>query len=147
MKTWRLRLVCGACLVSLFLCMEITTDAGAFEKCHVCGMDVGKYQHTRMVVETTDGKNFATCGAQCCVRLHVLLGPQWKSAVALDLLSNRPVNAKEAFYVFKSSVITDMAPGLISFKLKANAEKFAAGFGGEVLTYDEAVAVWKKRTE
>jgi hypothetical protein len=38
-----------------------------------------------------------------------------------------------------------MAPGFIAFKRKVNAEKFAKGFGGQVVTYKEALAIWKKR--
>jgi nitrous oxide reductase accessory protein NosL len=52
---------------------------------------------------------------------------------------------KKGFYVYKSSVITDMAPGFIAFKKKSDAEKFAKGFGGRVITYEEALEIWKER--
>ena len=44
-----------------------------------------------------------------------------------------------------SSVITDMAPGFIAFRKRVNAEKFVKGFGGLVLTYKEALEVWKQQ--
>jgi len=52
---------------------------------------------------------------------------------------------EKGFYVYKSSVITDMAPGFIAFRRRSNAEKFAKGFGGQVVTYEEALEIWKKQ--
>ena len=145
MKTWNHLSLCWVVPLAFVMLFQGVNDATGAEKCLVCCMDVTKYPHTRVVVESSDGKKFVTCGVQCGLMLHLILGDKWKSAVAVDLLSNLPFGAKEGFYVHKSSVITDMAPGFIAFKLKANAEKFAAGFGGKVLTYEEAVAVWKEQ--
>ncbi|MCJ7685800.1 MAG: nitrous oxide reductase accessory protein NosL [Desulfobacteraceae bacterium] len=117
----------------------------AVERCIVCGMDVSKYSHTQYVVETSDGKKYTTCGVQCGLTLHLRFKDKWKSATASDLLSNRPFDVKKGFYVYKSTVITDMAPGFIAFKRKANAEKFARGFGGRMVTYEEALAIWKEQ--
>jgi hypothetical protein len=108
-------------------------------------MDVSEYPHTRYVIETTEGKKYVTCGVQCGLTLHLRFGDKWKSASATDLLSNRPFNVREGFYVYKSSVISDMAPGFIAFKSKVNAEKFAQGFGGQVVTYEEALDLWRKQ--
>jgi hypothetical protein len=36
-----------------------------------------------------------------------------------------------------------MAPGFISFLIRVNAEKFQKGFGGKVVTYQEALEIWK----
>ena len=104
-----------------------------------------KYPHTHYVVKTADGKEYVTCGVQCGLTLNLRFKDKWKSATAADLLSNRPFDVKKGFYVYKSTVITDMAPGFIAFKRKENAEKFAKGFGGRVVTYKEALAIWKKQ--
>lgn len=134
-------------LFSLLVLFFLVPDVSAWgvERCIVCGMDVSEYPHTRYVVETTDGKKYVTCGVQCGLTLHLRFGDKWKSASAADLLSNRPFNVKKGFYVYKSSVITDMAPGFIAFKSKVNAEKFAKGFGGQVVTYEEALDLWRKQ--
>jgi hypothetical protein len=121
--------------------------SGEVKRCIICGMDVSKYAHTKYVVTTTEGEEFITCGAQCGLTLHLRLKERFKSAIALDLLSNRPFSAQSGFYVYKSTVITDMAPGFISFATKANAEKFAKGFGGQVVSYDEALKIWKKQMQ
>jgi hypothetical protein len=119
----------------------------AVERCIVCGMDVSKYPHSRYVVETKEGKSYPTCGVQCGLTLHLRFKEQWKAAMATDLLSNRSFDATRGFYVYKSSVITDMAPGFIAFKRKEDAEKFAKGFGGQVVGYSEALEIWSKRME
>ncbi len=106
-------------------------------------MDVSKYPHTRYVVTTIESEELSTCGVQCGLGLHLHLKEKYKSAMATDLLSNRPFDAEKGFYVYKSTVITDMAPGFISFATRANAEKFQKGFGGKVVTYQEALEIWK----
>lgn len=132
-------------LFLIFFILASDLSAWAVERCIVCGMDVSKYPHTRYVIETTEGKKYVTCGVQCGLTLHLRFGDKWKSGSAADLLSNRPFDVKKGFYVYKSSVITDMAPGFIAFKSRVNAEKFAKGFGGQVVTYEEALDVWRKR--
>ena len=131
-------------LMTFLLFSGTSAWAGGIERCIVCGMDVSKYPHTRYVVETTEGKKYPTCGVQCGLTLHLRFKDKWKSATAADLLSNRPFDVKKGFYVYKSSVITDMAPGFIAFKRRTDAEKFAKGFGGQVVTYEEALEVWRK---
>jgi hypothetical protein len=132
-------------VVTFLLLFVSSAWAGGVERCMVCGMDVSKYPHTRYVVETTDGKRYTTCGVQCGLTLHLRFKDKWKSAKARDLLSNRPFDVKKGFYVHKSSVITDMAPGFIAFKTRVDAEKFAKGFGGKVVTYEGALEIWKER--
>ena len=123
--------------------MNTIAWSGEIKRCHVCGMDVSKYPHTRYVVTTKEGEEFSTCGVQCGLTLHLRLKEKFKSATATDLLSNRSVDAQKAFFIYKSTVITDMAPGFISFLTRVNAEKFQKGFGGQVVSYQEALEIWK----
>ena len=148
MKTWMknlkrrtsLWLLAGSILgLSALVCFAES------ERCIVCGMDVSKYPHTRFRVETTDDKTLPTCGVQCGLTLHLQFEGRWKKAMAADLLSNRSFDATGGFYVYKSTVITDMAPGFIAFKRKEDAEKFAKGFGGQVVTYQEALEIWRRQ--
>ncbi len=131
--------------VSLLILFVASAWPGEIERCIVCGMDVSQYPHTRYVIEAADGKKYTTCGVQCGLTLHLRFKDKWKSAKAADLLSNRSFDVKEGFFVYKSSVITDMAPGFIAFKKRGDAEKFAKGFGGKVVTYEEALDIWKER--
>jgi DeoR family transcriptional regulator, copper-sensing transcriptional repressor len=141
------KIVPALIMFSLLMVMVGLVQAGELKRCIVCGMDVSKYPHTRYVVTTMGGEEFVTCGAQCGLTLHLRFKDKFKSATATDLLSNRPVDARKAFYVYKSSVITDMAPGFIVFAVRKNAENFARGFGGQVVTYDEALVIWKKQVQ
>jgi nitrous oxide reductase accessory protein NosL len=138
-------------LVILFTALPLVAITVGYadepQRCAVCGMDVSKYPHTRYIVRTADGKQFVTCGVQCGLTLHLRLKENWKSASATDLLSNRAFDAAKGFYVFKSSVIADMAPGFIAFKQKSHAENLAKGFGGQVVSYEQALSLWKKRME
>lgn len=112
-------------------------------KCSICGMNLINYCHTEYIVFTKDGEQFRTCGVQCGLTLEIRLGNRFKKAMATALLSHKKIDAEDAFYVFKSSVVTDMAPGFIAFKRKKDAERFSEAFGGKVLTYKEALQTWK----
>ena len=127
----------------LIVLMSPILGSGEIKRCQICGMDVSKYPHTRYVVTTTVGEEFSTCGVQCGLTLHLRLKEKFKSATATDLLNNRSFDAQKGFYVYKSTVVTDMAPGFISFLTRVNAEKFQKGFGGKVVTYQEALEIWK----
>ena len=127
----------------LIVLMSPILWSGEIRRCIVCGMDISKYPHTKYVVTTKEGEEFFTCGVQCGLTLHLRLKEKFKSATATDLLSNRSVDAQKAFFIYKSTVITDMAPGFIAFATKTNAEKFQKGFGGQVVSYQEALEIWK----
>jgi nitrous oxide reductase accessory protein NosL len=129
----------------LIVLMSPIAWSGEIKRCQVCGMDISKYPHTRYVVTTKEGEEFSTCGVQCGLTLHLRLKEKFKSATATDLLSNRSVDAQKAFFIYKSTVITDMAPGFIAFATKTNAEKFQKGFGGQVVSYQEALEIWKEQ--
>ncbi len=135
------------CTFALCLALVGISLAGEkIERCIICGMDVSKYIHVKYVVTTTEGKQYTTCGVQCGLMLHLQFGDKFKSATATGLITHRSIDAKKAWYVYKSSVITDMAPGYIAFATKSNAEKFAKGFEGKVVSYDEALEIKKKES-
>ncbi|MCP4745101.1 MAG: hypothetical protein GY874_03015 [Desulfobacteraceae bacterium] len=137
----------SAILVLTTLCLTtalIADQSAGPTRCLICGMDIYKYPHTRYEVTTIKKKVHVTCGVQCGLSLHLRLDKNWRGAIARDLLTNRPFDAAKGFYVFKSSVICDMAPGFIAFKSEKHASQFAKGFGGEVVTYNQALIKWRK---
>ena len=139
----RRNLLLGLILSLVFLIgSQVLADP---QGCSICGMDLSKYTHVKYVVTLTDGRTQTTCGVQCGLTLQIRLGDKFKSAMATDLITHREVEASKAFYVYKSSVITDMAPGFIAFSTKERAENFAKGFGGKVVTYQEALGIWKEQ--
>ncbi len=126
--------------LSFFMGSQALADP---QGCSVCGMDVSRYVHVKYVVTTTEGRTYPTCGVQCGLTLQIRLSNEFKSAMATDLITHREVETKKAFYVYKSSVITDMAPGFVAFSNREKAENFAKGFGGKVVTHQEALEIWK----
>lgn len=115
--------------------------ANAEEKneCVLCGMYLPNYTHVKYTVTDTTGNKYVTCGVQCGLILQLNLKKKFQSATMTDLLSHQSVPADKGWYVYKSSVITDMAPGLIGFRDKSRAEQFIKGFGGELLNYQQAL--------
>ncbi len=115
------------------------------ERCGQCGMDLSKYQRTRYEIRWNDGTVTRTCGVQCGLTQQILHRDKYKSSAAKDYVSGDTFDAGKGFYVFGSKVITDMAPGFIAFRQRADAEKFRKESGGQVLTFNEAVSVWTER--
>ena len=135
---WRL-------LIPVFAVLFIAAPVPAADdglRCVQCGMDLTKYPHSLYIIQWKDGTVTRTCGVQCGLTQHLMNRDAFKSSSATDLITNREFPAADGFYVFKSSVTTDMGPGFIAFKDRMNAEKFQNGFGGEVVTYPEALKIW-----
>jgi nitrous oxide reductase accessory protein NosL len=118
------------------------TDPG---RCGQCGMELSGYPHTLYEITWTNGTVTKTCGVQCGLIHQLKHADKYRSSVARDLLSNRSFDAGAGYYVFGATVVTDMGPGFITFDKKINAEKFQKGFGGKVMSFHEALTVWKNR--
>jgi len=128
-------------IVMLFLVLGQVSPVFSAERegCLLCGMYLSDYSHVKYTIVDTEGKTYVTCGVQCGLILTLNLKGKFKSATLTDLFSHKSVASEKGWYVFKSSVITDMAPGLIGFADKSQAENFIKGFGGELLTYQQAL--------
>lgn len=140
MSKWKMFI--SLCIVFFIATQVVATDDGM--RCVQCGMDLHKYPHSIYTIKWKDGNVSRTCGVQCGLTQQLKKADNFKSSSATDLISNRQFPAADGFYVFKSSVTTDMGPGFIAFKTRSNAEKFQKGFGGEVLTHQEALKTWAK---
>jgi len=128
-------------LLSLFFLFFLAAPirAQVQGQCVMCGMDLSKYTHVRYQVKDKQGKAYTTCGVQCGLLLQLNLKDTFASATATDLFSHRTIDADKAWYVYHSSIITDMGPGFIAFGDKTIAEKFIRGFGGELLDFQSAL--------
>lgn len=125
--------------LTLFVGSQSHTLAKELSECLMCGMDLSKYTHVKYTVVDIKGKKYVTCGVQCGLLLQINLKNKFKSATMTDLLTHKSLPAEKGWYVFKSSVITDMGPGLIGFANKSRAEQFIKGFGGELVNYQQAL--------
>lgn len=133
-------------ILILFLSFLLTSAysiAGEHQQCQLCGMDLNKYRHVRYTVSTLDKKQISTCGVQCGLLMQLNLAEKFDSATATTLLEHRTIPAQDAWYVFKSSVITDMSPGFIAFLTEDQALRFVKGYGGKVVDFKQAMSIVK----
>lgn len=130
-------------ILTLLLCvpfgLPVNVNAGERNGCVLCGMYLTDYTHVKYTVTDLSGKKYVTCGVQCGLILQLNLKKKFQAATMTDLFSHKSIPAEKGWYVYRSSVITDMAPGLIGFRDKTRAEQFIKGFGGELLNYQQAL--------
>jgi nitrous oxide reductase accessory protein NosL len=127
-------------LVAFVVAIAIPAAAGAAEKCPLCGMNMAGNENTAFVVEKTDGTSVGYCCPHCGLWVLSSEAASVKSAKARDFIGGEWVDAKAAVYVYNSKAVPACAPSWIAFAKKGEAEMFIKGFGGELLSYDEAVA-------
>jgi nitrous oxide reductase accessory protein NosL len=75
--------------------------------------------------------------------MQLNLGSKFDSATATTLLEHRTVPAQDAWYVYKSGVVTDMSPGFIAFLTEDQARRFVNGYGGKVVNFTQAMDIVK----
>ena len=79
----------------------------------------------------------------CCPHCGFLLLPTARDVVAIltkDFLYGHTLNAKQGFYLLDSAVTVCCEPSTLCFATREDGERFQTGFGGTLLTFDEAQA-------
>jgi hypothetical protein len=102
--------------------------------CPTCGSEVGG---AKFSVTLNSGKETVYSCPRCA-----LLDADVKGAKALkatDFLTRTAIDGREAFYLVGTSYGDCCPPFWLSFANREDAEKFSKGFGGRVLTYEEAL--------
>lgn len=128
-----------ALLVSILMIFAMATAsiaAGKGKTCPKCGKEI-QTQSARFYVVYKDGKK-ESFGCPHCGLSEINNG-NVKSAKATDFLRGKKINAEKAFYLKGSEFGTCCTPYWLSFSSKDEAEKFSKGFGGTVMTYEEAL--------
>lgn len=126
-------------LVSILMIFAMATTsiaAGKGKTCSKCGKEI-QTENARFYAVYKDGRK-ESFGCPHCGLSEVNKGDV-KSAKATDFLRGKKIAAKKAFYLKGSEFGTCCAPYWLSFSSKDEAEKFSKGFGGTVMTYDEAL--------
>ncbi len=129
----------------LFLVFFLWKGVEAADKCAMCGMALAEHVHTRYTLIMKDGSKEATCGVQCGLMLEMNLKDKVASAQATDFISGKPIDSRAACYVYGSEAVPDMPPGFIAFARRSDADKFQKGFGGRVVTFEEAMELLTKK--
>ncbi len=98
-------------------------------------------------IEQPNGMRHAACCAHCgllaltnLLALRSPAGVEVKQAMTVDFLYGALLNAAQAWYVLGSAVAPCCNPSALAFSAKSDAERFAAGFGGEVCDFNAAQA-------
>lgn len=131
------------CFIAL-ACVSFAEGLPDVEKhptCMFCGMDRGKFAHSRMLIEYDDGTSFGACSLHCvAVDLASNIDKTPGTIGVADYKSKKMVGAEKAFWVLggkKPGVMTSHAKW--AFGSKPDAENFVKENGGVLATFDEAM--------
>lgn len=107
----------------------------SLQNCSHCGQAVAS--RTSFTIQLPDGDQLTACCPHCGL---LLLGqhPEAMAAMATDFLYLNKINVSQAAFLVDSSVVICCAPSVICFAGRADAESFRRGFGGVVLSYEDA---------
>lgn len=118
-------------------------QSGGQARCAMCGKVAPR--RTAWVVTPDEGDQWQACCAHCgLLRLHHATGRLHatgrQSVLAADFLYGQMVNAYQATYVLGSDVTLCCVPSVLVFATRHDAERYARGFGGELLDFPSALA-------
>ena len=104
-------------------------------------MDRGKFGHSRMLVEYDDKSHVATCSIHCAAKDMVNSLDKSPAAVKVaDYHTRELIDADKAVWVLGGKVSGVMtARAKWAFAGQAEAERFVAANGGEIVTYAKAL--------
>ncbi|MEW6585373.1 MAG: nitrous oxide reductase accessory protein NosL [Nitrospirota bacterium] len=132
----------------LIVCMMVLLSgtvltAGAANQrrdCHVCGMWIDQYEHTRHVVVLKDGRTEHFCSFACASKYIRDNGESIKAAKVADFITKQLVDADGAYYLEGSDVPAVMSYiSIIAFSTKSSAAVFREEHGGHIITFAEAL--------
>lgn len=106
------------------------------EVCAMCGKNIS--ERTVFIISLKNGEQRKGCCPHCGLMLQAHLGKVWQ-AMTPDFLCGHMLTTNQAFYVLQSELSICCMPSVLSFGLKADAEKFAKGFGGTIMDMQEAI--------
>jgi len=141
MKRGILSVILIAFLLSLAGVVLAQEDVQKVPACKLCGMDRGKFAHSRMLATYKDGTVLGTCSIHCLaadLALNVDKAPRLLQVG--DFNSKKLIDAEKAFWVIggnKPGVMTQRAKW--AFAKKEEAEKFIMENNGIMATFDQAL--------
>ncbi|MGB9767180.1 MAG: nitrous oxide reductase accessory protein NosL, partial [Sulfurihydrogenibium sp.] len=108
----------------------------ALKSCPVCSKPITRSHPYKIIIENT--KVVEACCEHCGLMLHQRYADKNVFALTFDFITEKTVNAFDAWYVVGSCAVPCCSPSVIPFICKEDAEKFAKGFGGKVLNFIDA---------
>ena len=105
--------------------------------CAMCSKTIS--QRAVFIVKMENEEEKRACCAHCGLMLQNRTQNVWQS-LAADYLHGHMVSANQAFYLIGSDLTVCCVPSVLTFGSKSDAQKFQKGFGGQLLTMEEAVS-------
>jgi len=112
----------------------------AITRCSMCTTTLKGHEKTWFTIMTTAQKRMVLCCGHCGLFTMYKLKDKAKRATTTDFLTGRLIDAKTAYYVAGNDLLLCCFPSTISFAVKKNAEHFQKEHGGEILTFQQAMA-------
>lgn len=104
--------------------------------CALCGKD--PQANTRFVLLLAGARHATACCPHCGLILLRRLGAEVTTALATDFLTLRTIDAGAAAYLVGADAEPCCHPSTLAFASREDAERFRAGFGGEIASFAEA---------
>ena len=95
---------------------------------------------TQVVLHLADGSQRRACCPHCGLMALSRGQEDVASILVTDFLYGRSVNGRTAAYVAESSISLCCTPTILAFEDAHDAQRFQAGFGGQLFNLDEALA-------
>jgi len=107
----------------------------ALQICHLCDTPIS--DRTQVIIQPTQGEPIYACCPHCGLLLLAEYD-QSISILAKEFIYGRVVNARTAAYLVNSDITLCCQPNYLCFGSVQDALKFQNGFGGQLMTFDEA---------
>ncbi len=117
---------------------------GRQPRCAHCGKDVNP--RTAFVIHLSNGGVDLACCAHCGLLL-LDLHPDADSGLAADFLQGTMTNVKEAIYLVNPDLSVCCTPSVLVFARREDALRMQAGFGGQVLDLEQALAALRQEMQ
>jgi len=110
------------------------------KRCRMCTTPLKGHEKTWFTIMTTGKKRMVLCCGHCGLFTMYKLKNKARRSVTPDFITGRLIDAANAFYVVGNDLVLCCFPSTISFESRKDAEKFQKEHGGEILTFQEAMA-------
>jgi DeoR family transcriptional regulator, copper-sensing transcriptional repressor len=107
----------------------------ALQVCHLCDAPIS--DRTQVIIQPVQGEPIYACCPHCGILLLNEFD-QPISILAKDFIYGRVVNARTASYLVNSDITLCCQPNYLCFASAQDALKFQNGFGGQILSFEEA---------
>ncbi len=117
--------------------IRLREEDDSAKECVICSKDIdGRFN---AILFLKEGKKVQACCPHCGLMAFRRLSDKVESILMKDFITCNPINGLGCWYVVGSDIAPCCSPSAFAFVDKLSAERFARGFGGKVLEFEEAL--------